>query len=155
MHTSTRARLFARIKAAAAIGLIFGALSLTGCGHSDSDSNATANTSPASPETNAAGVFLRANPNPVPAGTGSGTTTISWQTADGVVGEVYVWDGSAERLFARGDKGSSVASWIGTGSTEFRLYNPKDRSKVLARLIVNRPAASDATSPASSSSPRP
>jgi hypothetical protein len=130
----------------AAIGLAFGTLALTGCGGSDSDSTATTNSSPAAPDTNAAGVVLRADPNPVPAGTGPGKTTIFWQTADQSVGEVYVWDGKEERLFARGSKGSSDAPWIGAGATEFRLYNPQDRTKVLARLVVNRPASAPASS---------
>jgi hypothetical protein len=155
MHTRTRQRLFTRITLAAAIGLAFGALSFTGCGGSDSDSNATTNSSPSAPDASAEGVFLRADPNPVPAGTGPGKTTIFWQTADQSVGEVYVWDGKEERLFARGSKGSSDAPWIGTGSTEFRLYNPRDRTKVLARLVVNRPAGanSNATAPVSTATP--
>jgi len=86
----------------------------------------------------AAGPFITASPNPVPGGPGVGTTTITWKTGDDSVGEVYVWDGVKEHLFARAAKGaSSDAPWIGAGSTEFRLYGT-DHAKVLATVIVTR-----------------
>src|ERR1700686_3458208 len=122
MHTRMRQRLVNKITLGAAVCLAVGALFFIGCGRPDSDS--TASSSPSSgTDAKASAVVLRADPNPVPAGDGTGTTTITWQTGDQSVGEVYVWDGTAERLFARGSQGSSVAAWIGTGSPEFRFYH--------------------------------
>jgi hypothetical protein len=145
MHTITRQRLFAKIRLAAAICMVAAAFFIAGCGRPDSDSTVASSPSPGT-DAKATVVILRADPNPVPAGDGTGTTTITWQTGDQSVGEVYVWDGTGERLFARGSQGSSVAPWIGTGSTEFRLYNSQDHGKVLARLVVNRPAAAKGAS---------
>jgi len=91
---------------------------------------------------------IDASPNPVPPGKGSGTTTISWQTGDGAVGEVYVVvPGGEEKLFARGEKGSSEAPWIREGSTEFRLYEGTNHSIVLARVVVTRAAQTPSGSP--------
>lgn len=67
---------------------------------------------------------ITANPNPVPAGPGAGSTTITWDTGDGSIGEVYVSvnDGE-EKLFGRNSKGSREAPWINSrGVCEFRLY---------------------------------
>jgi hypothetical protein len=99
-----------------------------------------------------AGALIRdsidASPNPVPPGEGSGTTTITWQTGDGAVGEVYVLvPGGEEELFARGEKGSSEAPWIRDGSTEFRLYDGTNHSNVLARVMVTRAAQTPSGSP--------
>ena len=153
MHTITRQRLFTEIALAAGICLVAAAFFIAGCGRPDSDSTASSSPS-AGADAKATAVVLRADPNPVPAGDGTGTTTVTWQTGDQSVGEVYVWDGTGERLFARGSQGSSVAPWIGTGSTEFRLYNSQDHGKALARLVVTRPPASAASAtPASSANP--
>ena len=47
--------------------------------------------------------LLTANPNPVPAGQELGQTMISWDTADGRIGKVYVTvNGGQEALFADG-----------------------------------------------------
>ena len=65
--------------------------------------------------------LLSADPNPVPAGQQSGKTTVSWDTADGSIGKIYVSvnDGQ-EMLFADGRRGSAPAHWIETGS-ELRI----------------------------------
>ena len=49
-----------------------------------------------------AGPTITANPNPVPAGTAKfGTTTISWDTGNGSLGEVYVSvNGGPEKRFS-------------------------------------------------------
>jgi hypothetical protein len=86
---------------------------------------------------------ITANPNPVPAGPGFGTSTISWNTADGSHGQVYVVEGSnAEKLFADDTvQGSLDAPWIGSGGAyEFRLYAGKDHQKLLASVRVVRAA---------------
>ena len=83
--------------------------------------------------------LLSADPNPVPAGQQSGKTTISWDTADGSIGKIYVSvnDGQ-EMLFADGRRGSAPAHWIETGSNyEFRLYN-SDHSELLVKIAVTR-----------------
>ena len=86
---------------------------------------------------------ITATPNPVPAGTEKlGTTTITWDTGDGSVGEVYVSDnGKAEKLFAGNRRnGALEAKWIGKGEYEFRLYAGKEHKTILASVKVTRPA---------------
>lgn len=87
------------------------------------------------------GPQISASPNPVPAGNEKfGKTTISWDTGDGSVGEVYVSvNGAPEKLFA-GDrsKSSLEAAWIGKGEHEFRLYAGKEHKKGLASVKVTR-----------------
>ena len=83
--------------------------------------------------------LLSADPNPVPAGQQSGKTMVSWDTADGSIGKIYVSvnDGQ-EMLFADGRRGSAPAHWIETGSNyEFRLYN-SDHSELLVKIAVTR-----------------
>ena len=82
---------------------------------------------------------LSASPNPVPAGKAVGRTTISWSTADGTTGKIYVSsNGGQESLVAVGPQGSAAANWICNGfSYEFRLYN-SDHTKLLANIIVTR-----------------
>lgn len=82
---------------------------------------------------------LSASPNPVPAGEAAGSTTISWNTADGTIGKVYVSsNGGRELLVAGGPRGSAAVNWIYQGSTyEFRLYN-LDHTKLLAKVGVTR-----------------
>jgi len=83
--------------------------------------------------------FLSASPNPVPADEGAGNTTISWDTADGSIGKVFVSiNEGQEMLFADGRCGSASAHWIDSGSSyEFRLYNP-DHTELLASVVVRR-----------------
>jgi len=78
------------------------------------------------------------NPVPVPVGGGLGATTVSWDTGDGSVGEVYLYqDGSPEMLFARSPKGSQVANWISPKATyEFRLYAGTQHLNRLATVKV-------------------
>jgi tRNA (mo5U34)-methyltransferase len=80
---------------------------------------------------------LIASPNPVPAGEGAGKTTISWNTANGDTGKVYVsTDGREESLFASSRRGSAAANWIQTGSIyEFRLYN-SEHTELFANVTV-------------------
>jgi hypothetical protein len=81
---------------------------------------------------------ITASPNPVPAGEGAGTTTISWNTADGSAGQVYVSvDGEPETLFGGGAPGSAPAPWIQAGKMyEFRLYAGTEHATVLAKTQV-------------------
>src|SRR6266436_7878936 len=90
-----------------------------------------ANAPAASPAASTA--TITASPNPVTTGEGPGTTTITWNTADGAAGQVYVSeDGGPERLFVEGPTGSSPAAWIQAGKTfEFRLYAGLEHAKVL------------------------
>jgi hypothetical protein len=93
-----------------------------------------------SPETKG-GPRVTANPNPVPAGAEKfGTTTITWDTGDGSIGEVYVSvNGAAEKLFAGNrSKGSQEARWIGTADHEFKLYAGKEHKTLLASVRVTR-----------------
>jgi hypothetical protein len=98
--------------------------------------NPQANVPPASPAASAA--TITASPNPVPAGEGLGTATITWNTADGTAGQVYVSaDGGPEAPFNGGPSGSVPAPWIEAGKTyEFRLYAGTEHAKVLAKTQV-------------------
>ena len=82
-------------------------------------------------------LLLAASPNPVPAGEELGQTTISWDTADGRIGKIFVSiNGGQEVLFADGRRGSAPAHWIDAGSNyEFRLYN-SDHTELLAKVAV-------------------
>jgi tRNA (mo5U34)-methyltransferase len=82
---------------------------------------------------------ISAYPNPVPAGERTGKTTVSWDTADGSFGKVYVSvNGGKEVLFAHSRRGTAVVDWIQTGSNyEFCLYN-SDRTELLAKVVVTR-----------------
>jgi tRNA (mo5U34)-methyltransferase len=82
---------------------------------------------------------LSANPNPVPTSEEVGKTMISWDTADGSIGRVFVSiNGGQELLFADGRRGSAPAHWIEKGSSyEFRLYN-SDHSELLGKIAVAR-----------------
>jgi tRNA (mo5U34)-methyltransferase len=82
---------------------------------------------------------LTADPNPAPPGEGKGKTTVSWDTADGSIGKVYVSVNSGhEMLFADGRRGSALAHWIETGSKyNFRLYD-SNHTELLAEVDVTR-----------------
>jgi len=81
---------------------------------------------------------ITASPNPVAVGEGHGTTTITWNTGDGSVGQVYLAkDSEPEAAFASGTPGSQEAPWIEAGKTyEFRLYAGTEHSKMLAKVQV-------------------
>jgi hypothetical protein len=83
--------------------------------------------------------ILSANPDPVPPGDEVGKTMISWDTADGSIGRIFVSvNGGQEILFADGRRGYAPAHWIETGSNyEFRLYN-SDHTELLAKVSVTR-----------------
>ncbi len=104
----------------------------------NSSKNPEANVSPASPAASAA--TITASPNPVPAGEGLGTTTITWNTGDGTVGQLYVSvDGGPESAFDSGLSRSSAAPWIQAGKRyEFRLYAGTEHATVLAKTEVSR-----------------
>ena len=107
----------------------------------------TTNSTPADPERDERAfcllekrpALLVASPNPVPAGEESGQTTVSWDTADGSIGKVFVSTNEGQEvLFADGRRGSASAHWIDTGSNyEFRLYN-SDHTELLAKVAVTR-----------------
>jgi len=95
---------------------------------------------------------IQASPNPVPAGPGEGSTTITWATGDDSEGQVQVAvNGGLEELFARGSRGTVVASWIDSTSLyDFRLYAPATQvlpKKLLASVAVNRSRDSSSTRP--------
>jgi hypothetical protein len=83
---------------------------------------------------------ISADPNPVPAAGKFGKTTVTWNTGNGSVGEVYIsHSGQSEKRFAGNrSKGSLEAPWIGKGVYEFRLYAGKDHKDLLARVQVTR-----------------
>ena len=83
---------------------------------------------------------LSASPNPVPAGDPDqllGTTTLTWDTGNGSIGELYVKvDRQPEKFITHGPSGIQEVRWIQFDSWyEFRLYSEK-RSKLLATLEV-------------------
>lgn len=109
------------------------AVNLAGCG--------TSETPISSSSVSVGGPQISAAPNPVPAGSEKfGKTTISWNTGDGSVGDVYVAaNGAPEKLFAgKRPKGSMDAAWIGKGEYEFRLYAGTEHKTVLATVKVTR-----------------
>jgi hypothetical protein len=92
--------------------------------------------------TGAAQPVLSASPNPVPAGDPDqplGITTITWDTGNGAIGDLYVKvDRDPEKFMARGPSGTQEVRWIQFDSFyEFRLY-AKKRSRLLAKLEVTR-----------------
>jgi hypothetical protein len=85
---------------------------------------------------------LEAEPNPVPAGDINkplGVTTITWNTGNGTIGDLYVKvDREPEKFMARAPSGTDEVRWIQFDSVyEFRLYSKK-RSKLLTKLEVTR-----------------
>ncbi|MSQ23385.1 MAG: hypothetical protein EXR58_02365 [Chloroflexi bacterium] len=95
------------------------------------------------PPAASSGAILSASPNPVPAGSTSGTTTVNWDTGDGSMGQVYVWQkGGGEVPFGQGGKGALPAPWIHTGWTyEFRLYQGTAKLNRLRTLTVTGSSA--------------
>ena len=83
---------------------------------------------------------LRASPNPVVTRAWAGTTTISFSTGSGVVGQVLVSiNGGPEKPFALASGGSQDADWIWRGSTyQFRLYAGTHQEHLLRTLTVTR-----------------
>jgi hypothetical protein len=95
-----------------------------------------------SDERGAVAPVLSATPNPVPAGNRDnpvGTTTITWDTGNGTLGDLYVKvDRGPEKFIAGAPAGTHEVRWIQFDSVyEFRLY-AKNRSKLLATLTVTR-----------------
>jgi len=81
---------------------------------------------------------ITASPNPVSVGEGTGTTTITWDTGDASVGQVFVSEnGAPDRIFASGPSGSVAAPWIRAGTSfEFRRYVGTEHAKGLAKTQV-------------------
>jgi hypothetical protein len=78
---------------------------------------------------------IGASPNPAPAG----KTRITWQsTSSTAVVRVSV-NGRGDTLFAAGASGTSVASFIGAGSSyRFSLYASSHSHSALASIVVKR-----------------
>ena len=112
-------------------------LILAGCSRGSVADSTSGTASP--PDKSAA--TITASPNPVPPGPDFGTTTISWNTGDGTIGEVYLAENDKpEKLFA-GERSQGVLEtpWIGAGGIyEFRLYAGKEHKKLLASVKVVR-----------------
>ena len=92
--------------------------------------------------TGAVQAVLSANPNPVPAGDIDkplGTTTVTWDTGNGAVGDLYVKvNREPEKFMARAPRGTIKIDWIQFDSTyQFRLY-AKKHSRLVAKLDVTR-----------------
>jgi len=146
--------------------LCFAAIFFAACDH-DSGTQATSSQSqsstPASVPSPVGGATLSASPNPVPASDGLGSTTVSWATENGVIGQLYVSvNGGPEKLMGEGDKVSLTAPWIQAGKTDFRLYVLGDHTRLLATVTVTKPISSSASNnpsatatvtPATSSTP--
>jgi hypothetical protein len=94
-------------------------------------------------QTSTAKPILSAEPNPIPAGDPNqqlGTTVIRWDTGNGTIGYLYVKvDRQPEKFVTQGPSGTFEVPWIQFDSVyEFRLYDKKKRSKLLAKLEVTR-----------------
>lgn len=83
-------------------------------------------------------LFISATPNPAT----SGETIIRFQTGSGSVGQVYVDGGGInDALFAQGESGSQIASWIQPNARYvFTLYFGTDHKIPLASITVTRGA---------------
>jgi hypothetical protein len=129
-----------RQTAMAAIGGVVLAVVLVGCKRSPEATSTSPAPSSQVPQAKTAPTIV-ASPNPVPAGSSKfGTTTISWDTGNGSVGEVYVSvNGGSEKRFSGAlVKGTQNADWIGKGEYEFRLYAGKEHKTLLASVKVTR-----------------
>jgi hypothetical protein len=114
-------------------------LAATGCKESSPHSSSNRSSGTAA-GTGQEAPWIKASPNPVPAGTGSETTTVSWSTEDGSIGQVYLLGPSqVEKLFTGGRSGAKEAPWIKKGGKyEFLLYAGTDHQTVLARVTVTK-----------------
>lgn len=90
---------------------------------------------------------ISAIPNPVPIEVGDKAvvTTITWNTGDGSLGQLYVSvNGEKEILFAQGTEGAKDVSWIRVGKAyEFRLYSTVQHRRLLATAMVTRTFSCD------------
>src|SRR4051812_30718047 len=78
-------------------------------------SQTSADSKPRPPEKTTA--WIRSTPNPVPVESDQRTTTVSWDTCDQSMAQVYLLvEGKPEQLFAAGTRGSQDVAWIRTGS---------------------------------------
>jgi len=86
------------------------------------------------------GPRIVATPNPVPHSEGFGKSTISWDSGDGSLVQVYVSvNGQAERLFGEAPKGKQDVDWIGQSAAyRFQMYKSTVHNKSLAELVVRQ-----------------
>jgi hypothetical protein len=83
--------------------------------------------------------WILATPNPIPPGRGAGLTTVSWDTKAGSPGFVYLSvGGGSETPFSDGASYTKDARVVGKRVYEFRLYDGKNRGKLLATVKVTR-----------------
>jgi hypothetical protein len=81
---------------------------------------------------------ITATPERVKVGDGSASTDIAWNTGDRSMGFVFVTaNGRPPILFATGNEGSRVISWIRRGNYVFELYRDAERRTLLATVNVS------------------
>jgi hypothetical protein len=81
---------------------------------------------------------ITATPQRVKVGGDSGSTNIAWNTGNGSNGFVFVRaNGRPPVLFATGNEGSQVISWIRKGDYVFELYGDAERRTLLAAVTVS------------------
>ncbi len=118
-------------KARFALFILFAVLAV-GCGSKNPAQTDSA------PPNHTGDPWIKADPNPVSVAAGKGTTTISWDSGDGTMAQVYLVNAKQEEtLFSGGATGSQAAPWIAKGGKyEFRLYAGKEHKTILARVSV-------------------
>ena len=118
--------------------LVLGSLLLwAGCSRGSEPKTSAANFSTGGEEA----AQITAAPNPVPAGSEKGKTLITWSAGAGHTGEVYLVtrDGTEKLFSGHAPKGRQEAAFITADRDfEFRLYEGKDHSKILASVKVTR-----------------
>ena len=81
---------------------------------------------------------ITATPERVKGGGHSGSSDIAWNTGNGSNGFVFVTANSRPPvLFATGNEGSRVISWIRRGNYVFELYGDAERRTLLAAVTVS------------------
>jgi hypothetical protein len=92
--------------------------------------------------------MVTAKPEHVPLTNENGSTEIHWDTGNGSPGFVFVTeDGGKPVVFAKGPRGTQVASWIGKRRYIFELYGDNQRQTLLAKVIVSGSAQSGSSQP--------
>jgi hypothetical protein len=79
---------------------------------------------------------ITATPTRVKIAGRAASTDIAWNTGDGSTGFIFVTANGRPILVAKGDQGSRVVSWIGTGTYVFELYGDAERNTLLATVTV-------------------
>ena len=75
------------------------------------------------------------------------STDIAWNTGDGSTGFIFVTANGRSNFIAKGDQGSRVIPWIGTGTYVFELYGDAERNTLLATVTVTGVAERGALAP--------